>query len=52
MDDLPKRRLLTGCLCALGCEALYGLSCVFTRLAVSAVIIIGALIADPGWKRA
>ena len=36
MDDLQKRRLLTGCICALGCETLYGLSYVFTKLAVSA----------------
>ena len=36
MDDLQKHSLLTGCLCALGCESLYGLSYVFTKLATSA----------------
>lgn len=36
MSGHKKSRLLTGCLCALGCETLYGLSYVSTKLATSA----------------
>ena len=45
MDDLQKHSLLTGCLCALGCESLYGLSYVFTKLATSAGADGSALLA-------
>ena len=45
MDDLQKHSLLTGCLCALGCESLYGLSYVFTKLATSAGAVGSALLA-------
>ena len=31
----PKNKALTGCLCALGCEVLFGLSYVFTKKATS-----------------
>jgi drug/metabolite transporter (DMT)-like permease len=46
MRSLFRNNLITGCLCAIGCETLFGLSYVFTKQATS--------IADPfaflGWR--
>lgn len=46
MRALLRNNLITGCLCAIGCETLFGLSYVFTKQATS--------IADPfaflGWR--
>ena len=40
-----KKTALIGCLCALGCETLYGLSYVFTKLAISAGAETASLLA-------
>lgn len=41
-----KNQVLLGCLCALGCEAFFGLSYVFTRHVTSSVSVLSLL----GWR--
>ena len=43
---LPRRQLLFGCLCAIGCETLFGLSYLFTKDATGAATPLALL----GWR--
>ena len=46
MDDVRDKNLLIGCLCALGCETLFGFSYLATKQAIESASILALL----GWR--
>lgn len=46
MEDTKSNNLITGCLCALGCEIFFGLSCIFTKQATDNASALSLL----GWR--
>ena len=46
MEDTKSNNLITGCLCALGCEIFFGLSYIFTKQATDNASALSLL----GWR--